>query len=89
VTKEEFGEDINLQDAVIRRFEIIGEAVKRVPKDIRNRYSDIAWKEAAGFRDVLIHDYPEILVEQVYITGKEYLPAFRVQIQKVLDELPV
>ncbi|MEK9153996.1 MAG: HepT-like ribonuclease domain-containing protein [Patescibacteria group bacterium] len=45
------------------------------------------WKEAAGFRDVLIHDYPEIVVDQVYFTGKEHLPTFRDQIRGILDEL--
>ena len=85
VSAEEFEHNINLQDAVIRRFEIIGEAVKRVPSSIRKLYPHIAWKEAAGFRDILIHDYPEVVIDQVYLTGKNQLPEFRAQIQAVLD----
>src|SRR5215472_10556884 len=45
VTLEEFRSDIDLQDAVIRRFEIIGEATKRVPEDIRSRYPDVPWRQ--------------------------------------------
>ena len=76
-----------VQDAVIRNFEIIGEACKRVPVEIRDRFADIPWKEAAGFRDVLIHDYPEIIIDEVYFTAKNQLPEFRNQIQHVLESL--
>lgn len=84
---EEFRKDIDLQDAVIRRFQIIGEAAKRIPDEIKNQYPEIPWKEAAGFRDVLIHDYHEIIIDRVYITGKEHLPKFKRQIQAVLNNL--
>lgn len=87
VTLEQFQQDINLQDAVIRRFEIIGEAVKKLPEKIRAAYPYIAWKEAAGFRDVLIHDYKEIVIDEVYGTGINNLPKFRDQIQKVFEEV--
>lgn len=76
-----------LQDAIIRRFEIIGEAVKRVPQEVRTKYPDVAWQEAAGFRDVLIHDYPDIVIDDVYHTARHSLPAFRDQITRVLVEL--
>ena len=87
VSIEEFRRDINLQDAVVRRFEIIGEAVKRIPAAVRSRYLDVPWKEVAGFRDVLIHDYPDIVIDYVYATGKDQLPAFRDQIRRILDDL--
>ena len=57
VTKEDFLDSVQLQDAVIRRIEIIGEAVKCVPMELKTKYSNIAWKEIAGMRDILIHDY--------------------------------
>lgn len=44
-------------DAVIRNFSVIGEAVKKVPESVRMKYPEVEWKEAAGFRDVLIHEY--------------------------------
>ncbi len=56
-TLEEFIESPQLQDAIIRRIEIIGEAVKNLPEDFRRDYPEIAWQKIAGMRDVLIHQY--------------------------------
>ena len=63
-------------DAVIRNFEIIGEAAKNIPKHIKDNYPDTEWKEAAGFRDVLIHDYFGVDVQAVYDTIKNNLPSY-------------
>ncbi len=84
---EQFRADNNLQDAIIRRFEVIGEAVKRVPENIKDKYPYIPWANAAGFRDVLIHDYPDIVIDDVFITGTEHLPEFRNMIEEVLTDL--
>jgi len=54
-TMEEFVESPQLQDAIIRRIEIIGEAVKNLPEDFRRDHPEIAWQKIAGMRDVLIH----------------------------------
>ena len=84
VSFEEFcGNDMAI-DAVIRNFEIIGEAVKRVPKEIKQKYADVEWKEAAGFRDVLIHNYFGIDIEAVWDTLRNNIPSFKKEIVKVL-----
>lgn len=57
ITKKEFLESVQLQDSIIRRIEIMGEAVKNIPKRVKDRYPDIAWKEISGMRDILIHEY--------------------------------
>lgn len=57
VSEDNFFENIQVQDAVVRRIEIIGEAVKGLPISFRNKHTDIPWKKIAGTRDVLIHDY--------------------------------
>ena len=54
--KEAFVEDRMIQDAVIRNFEIMGEAAKRVPNQYRQKHPEIPWRLMAAFRDVLIHD---------------------------------
>lgn len=87
ISLEDFQKQTNLQDAVIRQFEVVGEAIKRVPADIRDRYPQIEWKNAAAFRDVLAHDYPEIIIDTVYNAGKNNIPVLRQQIQKILDDL--
>jgi len=71
-------------DAVVRNFEIIGEAVKKVPKDIKRKYPEVAWKEAAGFRDILIHDYFGIEIQAVHDTIKNNLPEFKKHITTAL-----
>ncbi|MCK4845790.1 MAG: DUF86 domain-containing protein [Candidatus Heimdallarchaeota archaeon] len=54
---KEFKDSVQLQDSVFRRLEIIGEAVKNLSDEIKNMKSDIPWKEIAGMRDILIHQY--------------------------------
>ena len=85
VSLDDFRKDTLRQDAVIRRFEIIGEAVKHVPSAMRAQYQDVPWQEAAAFRDVLIHDYPEVIIDDVYGTATEDLPNFRNQIATILS----
>lgn len=55
IDEHEFLTDTEVQDAVLRRLEIMGEAVKNIPQAFRNKHPDIPWKEIAGLRDVLIH----------------------------------
>ena len=57
ITLVEFIESPQLQDAIIRRIEIIGEAVKNLPEDFKKDHPEIAWQKIAGMRDVLIHQY--------------------------------
>jgi uncharacterized protein with HEPN domain len=82
---DDFSENDMTVDAVIRNFEIIGEAVKRIPEEIKLKYATVAWKEAAGFRDLLIHEYFGIDLEAVWDTVRTNIPAFKEQIVKVLE----
>jgi len=88
-TQEVFEKDDYMQDAVIRRFEIIGEAVKHIPEDFRKSHPEIPWKLATGMRDVLIHNYNEVNFERLWKTIKEDLPQFKKQIKTLLPTDPL
>ncbi|MBC8205000.1 DUF86 domain-containing protein [bacterium] len=72
---DEFVEDEKTHLAVIRCIEIIGEACKKIPENIRNRYSQIPWKVIAGTRDKLIHAYFKIDLEMVWKVIKIDIPS--------------
>ncbi len=84
---EEFRMDDKTASAVIRKFEIIGEAAKHIPDEIREKYSHIPWKEMAGFRDKLIHFYFGIKHELVWNTIKAELPDLKAKIEKMLKKI--
>jgi uncharacterized protein with HEPN domain len=73
--------------AVIRCLEILGEAVKKIPKNIKERYPNIPWKDMAGMRDVLIHDYFGVDVETVWLTVNKKIPQIKPMVEKMLKEL--
>ena len=83
----EFEENLLVQDAVCRRFEVIGESVKNLPKSFRGKYPDIPWREIAGFRDVLTHAYFNVVVSRIWKVVKKDLPEFKKQIAKIHSDL--
>lgn len=83
-TFEKFMSDPLCSAAVIRFFEIIGEAVKHIPDDIRYEYPNIPWKKLAGFRDVLIHDYPKVDLELVWNFAVHQTPELTKKIEEIL-----
>ena len=86
-TLEEFRDDLEAQDALTRRFEVIGEASKHIPDSIRNTYPEVEWRKATAFRDVLAHDYVDVEIDRLYLAVTQVLPAFRAQIAQVLKDL--
>ena len=84
---EAFESDRLLQDCAILAFMIIGEAVKRLDADLISAHPDVVWSDYAGFRDVLIHRYHDILLEQVWLFSQEDLPALKAAITSMLSSL--
>jgi uncharacterized protein with HEPN domain len=83
---ESFRLDVKTFDAVIRNLEIIGEAIKRVPEEIRSKYMDVEWKKIAGLRDILAHEYFGVDVEIIWDIIQNKLPVLEEQIKQMLEE---
>ncbi len=82
--KEEFLASIQIQDSVYRNFEIIGEASKRVSIEMKTISPEVPWKDIAGFRDVLIHQYDGIDPNEVWAVIAEYLPGLKVSLVRLM-----
>jgi len=84
---ELFKDDDKTSSAVIRKFEIIGEAIKHVPLDIREQYPEIPWKDIAGMRNRLIHSYFGIDYKIVWDTIKVDLQILKTNILRVIEKM--
>ncbi|MCS6920108.1 MAG: DUF86 domain-containing protein [Fimbriimonadales bacterium] len=84
---EAFRQDLKTTYAVIRCFEIIGEAVKKLPRTLRKAYSQIPWVKVAGMRDKLIHDYEYVDLQRVYDTALRELPVLEQVVMQMLQDL--
>lgn len=87
LTEKEFEENIEKQDAVLRRIEIIGEAVKNLSNTTRTQYPDIPWKEMAGMRDVVIHQYFGVTLGMIWRVATSDLILLKEKMSAIIDEL--
>ena len=85
---ESFAADEKTAFAVVRALEIIGEATKRIPEDVRAKHPEVPWRSMAGMRDKLIHDYVSVNLEVVWRTITEDLTTLPALIQSVIANLP-
>lgn len=86
IAENEFMDTVPLQDAVVRRFEIIGEAVKHIPEEIKQKYPAVEWKKVAGARDIFSHEYFGVKLDRVWDTIINDLPLFKEQTEKILKD---
>ena len=84
VTRENFIESALIQDAVIRRIEIIGEATKNISMEFRSKHPDIPWRSMAGMRDVLIHEYFGVDLILIWDTVINKIPKLKMQIEEII-----
>ncbi len=86
IDKETFFANETLKRAIVRSLEIIGEATKRIPADIKYKWNFIKWKNIAGMRDKLIHDYIGVNYSIVWDVAKNRIPELILQIQEIIEK---
>ena len=84
---EQFAADKKTVNAVVRSLEVMGEAAKRIPEDVRQRYPDVPWKRMTGMCDKLIHEYSGVDLEIVWAVVKTELPPVKPLIEQALRDL--
>ncbi|RLJ06837.1 MAG: DUF86 domain-containing protein [Candidatus Aenigmatarchaeota archaeon] len=83
---DDFVNDRKTVNAVIRSLEVMGEAAKKIPEEIRKSYPEIPWKRIAGMRDKLIHEYHGVDLEIVWVVITEEIPPLKSKIEKILSD---
>ncbi len=87
VSYSQFESDFRINFALVRSLEIIGEAAKRLPEQVRQKYPDIPWKGMAGMRDRIIHGYDNVDLQLVWDVVKRDIPQIKPKIELMLKEL--
>ena len=83
---EDFMDNYLIQDGVIRQIEIIGEATKRLSEKIKEKHPEISWKDMAGMRDKLIHNYLGVDIDAVWDTVEEDIPALKNRLKYLIKK---
>ena len=87
LTYEDFKKDEKTIFAVIRALEVMGEAAKKIPAGVRNKYKHIPWKQIAGMRDKLIHEYFGVNTQVIWKTVKEDIPLVKPIIKQMVGDM--
>ena len=86
---ESFREDKKTVFAVVRALEIIGEATTKISETVKNHHKEVPWKNMAGMRNKLIHEYFGVNMVVIWKTIKEDLPDLKIKIAKILEDLKI
>jgi uncharacterized protein with HEPN domain len=84
--KDALGNDRRTRDAVVRNLEVVGEAAKKIPAQLKREYPEVERKKVAGLRDVLVHDYFGIDMDIVWDVIQNKLPVLTEQVRHILGE---
>ena len=87
VLLNEFKENVSTQDAVIRRLEIIGEAIRNLSDEFKQKYPDVPWTRIVNTRNKLIHDYFGVDINLVWEMADKDIPLLKLEIEKILKTL--
>jgi uncharacterized protein with HEPN domain len=84
--EDDFQKTSLVQDGVIRQLMIIGEAIKQLSDNFRQQHPQVPWKDIAGMRDKLVHDYLGVDLDEVWLTTQDDLPELKLDVTNMLDE---
>jgi uncharacterized protein with HEPN domain len=86
---EQFERNDMVIDAVVRNLEIIGEAARNIPPDLRNKYPAVDWTRVVGFRNIVIHEYFDVDLEIVWIIATQRLAELKTVLQQMQRDMGV
>ncbi|MBI5573981.1 MAG: DUF86 domain-containing protein [Elusimicrobia bacterium] len=86
INYKDFSENNEKIDAVVRNLEIIGEAVKHISKDIKQKHKNVNWEDIVGMRNIITHEYFGVDLEIIWKTVKEKLPELKNKIEEILQK---
>lgn len=89
ITEQDFSADEKTKDAVIVRIQIIGEAIRNLPADLKRINNDIDWKKSIKLRNIFIHNYFGINCRRLWKTAKIEIPELKKQVLKLMKELKI
>lgn len=84
--KEDYDEEL-VEDAILRNLEIIGEAIKNIPNDIKNNYPEVEWRNISGLRDILIHSYFNLDGVILSDVVENKIPELKIKIEYIIEDL--
>ena len=86
ISEGEFYKSVEKQDAILHRLQIIGEAAKHIPLSYREKWNHVPWKDIAGIRDIIVHEYFGITLTMIWKTAIEDIPVLEQQIKEILNQ---
>ena len=85
--KKKFIDDRILQDAIVRNLQVMAESTQKLSKSLKLNVTDIPWHSLSSFRNVLVHDYLGIDMDEIYQTIKSDLPKLKKKVKEILKFL--